>query len=208
VTEEEIDKLIEDTISLLEHWNKVFQLLMSKTRTPRVKEDLKAAIKSALKLHRKLGLPITPKAHFIEDHAFYQFCYFPFPLFYLIEEFVEVNHQIGHRKEEIVKRIKNDDTRAQAKAKQGCISQHSGVQNTIKAVHASVAKGPRGPYKKRKADEINTTPPPPAIRARPPAVTDQASDLTPALQEANKANNLETQENSWISNAPRHSPNR
>ena len=41
-------------------------------------------------------------------------------------------------------------------------------------VHASVARGPRAPYKKRKAGEINTTPPPPAIRARPPAVTDQA----------------------------------
>jgi hypothetical protein len=38
---------------------------------------------------------------------------------------------------------------------------------------------------KRKAGKINTTPPPPAIRARPFAVTDQASDLTPALQEAN-----------------------
>ena len=37
--------------------------------------------------------------------------------------------------------------------------------------------------------EINTTPPPPAIGARPPAVTDQASDLTPALEEANKAHN-------------------
>ena len=33
--------------------------------------------------------------------------------------------------------------------------------------------------------EINTTPHPPAIRARPLAVTDQASDLTRALQEAN-----------------------
>jgi hypothetical protein len=29
----------------------------------------------------------------------------------------------------------------------------------------------------------------PAIHERPPAVTDQASDLTPALQEANKAHN-------------------
>jgi hypothetical protein len=58
--------------------------------------------------------------------------------------------------------------------------------------HLSVARGPRAPYKKRKAGEINTTPPPPAIRARPPAVTDQASDLTPALQEANKANNTKT----------------
>jgi hypothetical protein len=59
-------------------------------------------------------------------------------------------------------------------------------------VHASVARGPRAPYKKREAGEINTPPPPPAIRARPPTVTDQASDLTPALQEANKANNTKT----------------
>jgi hypothetical protein len=59
-------------------------------------------------------------------------------------------------------------------------------------VHASVARGMRAPYKKRKAGEINATPPPHAIRARPPAVTDQASDLTLALQEANKANNTKT----------------
>jgi hypothetical protein len=73
-------------------------------------------------------------------------------LFYPIEEFVEVNHQIGHRKEETVKRIKSDEVRAKSKAMQGqgCISNDSGVQSTIKEIHASVAKKPRGPYKKRK----------------------------------------------------------
>jgi hypothetical protein len=52
-------------------------------------------------------------------------------LFYLIEEFVEVNHQIGHRKEETVKRIKSDEVRAKSKAMQGCIciSNDSGVQS-------------------------------------------------------------------------------
>ena len=72
-------------------------------------------------------------------------------------------------------------------------------------VHASVARGPRAPYKKRKAGEINTTPPPPAIRARPPAVTDQASDLTPALQEANKANNKQHKNIKQIIGATRSS---
>ena len=53
--------------------------------------------------------------------------------------------------------------------------------------------------------EINTTPHPPAIRARPPAVTDQASDLTPALQEANKANNKQHKNIKQIIGATRSS---
>ena len=72
-------------------------------------------------------------------------------------------------------------------------------------VHASVARGPRAPYKKRKAGEINTTPPLPAIRARPPAVTDQASDLTPALEEANKAHNKQHKNIKQIIGATRSS---
>ncbi len=53
--------------------------------------------------------------------------------------------------------------------------------------------------------EINTTPHPPAIRAKPPAVTDQASDLTPALQEANKANNKQHKNIKQIIGATRSS---
>jgi hypothetical protein len=47
--------------------------------------------------------------------------------------------------------------------------------------------------------EINTTPPPPAIRARPPAVTDQASDLT------NKAHNKQHKNIKQIIGATRSS---
>jgi hypothetical protein len=178
--------------------------MLSKTRTSEVKNDLESAIKSTLKLHRQLEMPITPKTHLIEDHAFHQFCSFPFPLFYLIEEFVEVNHQIGHRKEETVKRIKSDEVRAKSKAMQGCISNDSGVQSAIKEIHASVA---RGPYKKRKenpSNETETTPPPPSVRLRP-LLTNEASDSSPSLQQAN---DLEVQQQSWISSAPHYSPHR
>ena len=73
-------------------------------------------------------------------------------------------------------------------------------------VHASVARGPRAPYKKRKAGEIrnqyNTSPASNSCKA---AVTDQASDLTPALQEANKANNKQHKNIKQIIGATRSS---
>ena len=81
---------------------------------------------------------------------------------------------------------------------QGCISNDSGVQSAIREIHASVA---RGPYKKRKenpSNETETTPPPPAVRVRP-LVTNEASDSSPSLQQAN---DLEAQQQSWISSAP------
>ena len=39
-------------------------LMLSKTRTSEVKNDLESAIKSTLKLHRQLEMPITPKTLF------------------------------------------------------------------------------------------------------------------------------------------------
>jgi hypothetical protein len=46
------------------------QLLMSKTRTSEVKRDLESAIKSTLKLHRQLGMPITPKMRITHSISF------------------------------------------------------------------------------------------------------------------------------------------
>ena len=112
--------------------------------------------------------------------------------------------EVIYWKEETVKRIKSDEVRAKSKAMQGCISNDSGVQSAIKEIHASMA---RGPYKKRKenpSNETETTPPPPAVCVRP-LVTNEASDSSPSLQQAN---DLEAQQQSWISSAPHYSPHR
>jgi hypothetical protein len=75
------------------------------------------SFKKAIAKHRDLGLSITHKVHLIEDHVVEQFWRLPFAFFYFIEEFVERQNQEGHKNKEIVKRIKNDDARATAKAK-------------------------------------------------------------------------------------------
>ena len=205
--EEDIDELLGNVIELLERWNRVFVLLMSKTRTPEVKADLKVkdSITMALRLHRELELPIRPKVHSIEDHAFEQFCTYPFPLYYLIEENVELNHQIGHREEELVKRIRNDEMRARAKATRMCINIDSRVQQTINEVHSTAARGPRGPYKKRKTAqtaEAAATPPPQAPLAR---VTDERATSPPP---APPQHDVEHQMNSLVSSVPIYSPPR
>jgi hypothetical protein len=70
----------------------------------------------------------------------------PFAFFYFIEEFVERQHQEGHKNEEIVKRIKNDDAQATAKAKKLWVARHQGVRRYIRAV---TEDGKWGPYKKK-----------------------------------------------------------
>ncbi len=72
-----------------------------------------------------------------------------------MEEFVEQNHQSGYKEEERVKRIKNADTRAQAKAKRVWISLNSGVQNHINRVYTW---GKRGAYKKKREAESMQSP--------------------------------------------------
>jgi hypothetical protein len=90
-------------------------------RTPKRKKGMKGKlrglIKKAIAKHRDLGLSITHKVHLIEDHVVEQFWRLPFAFFYFIEEFVERQNQEGHKNKEIMKRIKNDDARATAKAK-------------------------------------------------------------------------------------------
>eukprot|EP00956_Cyclotella_meneghiniana_P008788 scaffold12009_cov61-Cyclotella_meneghiniana.AAC.4 len=100
IPNETVDTLLSSIVELLKAWNDVFRLFGSKTRTQQNQTDLAAAITKAVKLHRELGLSVTPKVHLIEDHALHQFINMPYPLYYLIEEFVEQNHQKGHNVEE------------------------------------------------------------------------------------------------------------
>jgi hypothetical protein len=77
---------------------------------------LSLAIRTTTQKHRLLGLPKTPKFHIIESHAEELEEEMPLPLYEVKEEFVEQNHQLGHKEVENVKRISNLERRAKSKA--------------------------------------------------------------------------------------------
>ena len=114
-SDDEVTKTIDEVQDLLGKWHEVFHLLRTPKRKKGMKGKLRGLIKKAIAKHRDLGLSITHKVHLIEDHVVEQFWRLPFAFFYFIEEFVERQHQEGHKNEEIVKRIKNDDAQATAK---------------------------------------------------------------------------------------------
>jgi hypothetical protein len=116
-SDDEVTKTIDEVQDLLGKWHEVFHLLRTPKRKKGMKGKLRGLIKKAIAKHRDLGLSITHKVHLIEDHVVEQFWRLPFAFFYFIEEFIERQHQEGHKNKEIVKRIKNDDARATAKAK-------------------------------------------------------------------------------------------
>ena len=108
---------IDNVKDLLGKWHEVFHLLRAPKRKKGTTKKLRELIKVAITKHRQLGLSITHKVHLIEDHVVEQFKNLPFAFFYFIEEFVERNHQEGRKNEDMVKRVKNEDARAIAKAK-------------------------------------------------------------------------------------------
>ncbi len=76
-----------------------------------------------------------------EVHTKQQLGELPFSLFWVIEEFVEHNHQIGQKYEAQVKRIKKDTKEELlqiAKAKQIWVSLHSKVQKLIHKVKDNI----------------------------------------------------------------------
>jgi hypothetical protein len=166
-TEDEVNTILDDVIELLTKWHNVFHILQAKQRKKGMKKDLSNAIKLALAKHREMGLTITHKAHLIEDHVIKQFVELPFAFFYLIEEFVEQNHQTGHKFEEQVKRIKNDQSRAFCKARQIWVSRNKNVQRYINRVHKA---GERKQYKKRK-QSVAVAITPPVYRPTPPLLS-------------------------------------
>lgn len=196
-TEDDVNVPLDDVIDLLKKWHEVFHLLRAKKRSSVSEVILKQAIINAIKKHREVGLSITPKVHLIEDHVLEQFFNLPFAFFYFIEEFVEHNHQIGHKYEEQVKRIKNDDVRATSKARQIWISRNRKVQRYINKVRQH---GMRGPYKKTTTAETGVTPP---VYPRPrPLVTAELEKVRAAAGDVD----VEAQQMSSITAASDYTP--
>jgi hypothetical protein len=143
-TEGDIDKLLTDVCDVLRCWHEVFHILRAKERENHSFKSLEKAIECAGTRHRELELSVTPKVHMTEVHTKQQWVELPFSLFWVIEEFVEHNHQIGRKYEEL-KRIKNDEQRALAKAKQIWVSLHSEVQ---KLIQSTATRKPRAVQEK------------------------------------------------------------
>jgi protein-disulfide isomerase len=100
---QQIDRLLSRVCRLLHRWHDVFHNLRSEKREPGWSVALGIQIADAVKLHRKFGLTVTPKVHIMEDHGVELAEEMPLSFFYTIEEFVEQNHQTGHKEEERVK---------------------------------------------------------------------------------------------------------
>jgi hypothetical protein len=97
--------------------------LRTKERENHSLKYLEKAIECAGTRHRELELSVTPKVHTTEVHAKQQWVELPFSLFWVIEQFVEHNHQIGRKYEEQVKRIKTmNEELLQKPNKYGCLS--------------------------------------------------------------------------------------
>jgi pyruvate-formate lyase-activating enzyme len=157
-TNKQIRDLLHRVCKLLHCWHEVFHTLRSEKREIGWEVSLSLQISKAIKLHCKLGLRITPKVHTMEDHTLRQAEKMDLSFFYLIEEFVEQNHQTGHKEEERVKRIPNTDKRATAKAECVWIELNPEVQQCIQAVANHGSRKPYNTTKKQKLEEISPSP--------------------------------------------------
>ena len=111
-----------------------------------------------------MGLPITPKVHIVEDHGWKkgeEMDEKDIAFFFTIEEFVEHNHQLGHKQEERVKRIPNAETRATSKVERNWLEINPKVQEHNKQVANMGSRGPYKTEKKRKLAEMSQIPPSP-----------------------------------------------
>jgi hypothetical protein len=68
-TNKQIRDLLHRVCKLLHCWHEVFHALRSEKREIGWEVSLSLQISKAIKLHRKLGLRISPKVHTMEDHA-------------------------------------------------------------------------------------------------------------------------------------------
>ena len=77
------------------------------------------------------------------------------PLSKIIEQFVELNHQMGKRIDEQSKRIVCATTMANSMAKRKALEYHSAVRKRIKLVHDDAS---RGTYEKKTPEQQLTSP--------------------------------------------------
>ena len=133
-------KLCDDITELFTLWNDVFSKARKQSPTPAGVTDLEVKIARAVKKHRSVGLSVTPKVHIVEDHLAQQYSNIPGGIALLLEDFVEHNHQIGHRHDERTKRIVDEEKRATCKAKRKHIESNAEVQQQIQSVRKKSAR--------------------------------------------------------------------
>jgi hypothetical protein len=143
----EIKKLVGDVCSLMGKWHLVFHNLRSVKRDSALTAEMRELVKDAMTTHRELGLSVMPKTHIVEHHAKELEEEMPIELFYTVEEFLEQNHQTGHQHEERVKRIQNQQQRAESKAEkngwrltQMCKSKSNRLQQMETENHTTPSK--------------------------------------------------------------------
>lgn len=78
---------------------------------------------------KDMGLSITPKAHVMHHHAVDQMRQLQGGVADKIEDWVELHHQIDHRRDERFKRMSDDEQRLGAHAKEDHIATDQEVVN-------------------------------------------------------------------------------
>ena len=152
VTDELINKLCDDTIKLLELWDTYFSLMNKEKPTDEdIKTKAPAVAEAAVRKHQEVLKNITPKVHLAEYHAVDQFQQLPPGMVrLLVEQWVEVNHQISKKKEAQHSHMPDHQKRANSIAK----SQHkSRNPDIIQRINEVKNHKKRGPYKKKKKEQ-------------------------------------------------------
>ena len=182
VSDDTIDILCDEVTQILTASYAFFRALL---KTEPTEDDIRDATEKKNKLmslFRKTGLlggNITVKGHIIDDHAinWMRKCKdLGVPLRLIIEQFVELNHQIGSRIDEQTKRIVSADTMANKHCKRKALDTHDLVSKRIKFVHE---KASRGEYKKKEkpAQTISER-----VTANSPVPSTRRHSVTPSTE--------------------------
>ena len=142
-----IAEVCNEVTEMLQSWRAVFKIVDKKSLAQEDLDDLPGLLETAIDHHRKVKKLLTPKAHTTEDHLIWQLrLHDHYPL--LVEQFVELNHQIGSKLDSQTKHIVDVNTRANCMARNRTWDSHEDVQVQIRRVHED-PRTKRGNYKKK-----------------------------------------------------------
>ena len=142
-----IAEVCNEVTEMLQSWRAVFKIVDKKSLAQEDLDDLPGLLETAIDHHRKVKKLLTPKTHTTEDHLIWQLrLHDHYPL--LVEQFVELNHQIGSKLDSQTKRIVDVNTRANCMARNRTWDSHKDVQVQIRRVHED-PRTKRGNYKKK-----------------------------------------------------------
>ena len=156
VTDVFVDKLCDDTIELLELWNTYFSLMnKEKPDNDDIIKKAPAVAEAAVRKHQEVLKNMTPKVHLAEYHTVDQYQRLPPGLVrLLVEQWVEVNHQVGKKKEAQFRHMPDNEKRANSTAKSQHRARNPAIVQRIKEVQQHKSRGLYKKKDKKMADSV------------------------------------------------------